>query len=36
MKFGQVSFEEMYEIVILYDSWVSQTMTLISFTHKSS
>ena len=31
-----VAFEEMFEIVILWESWVKgQTMTLTSSTHKS-
>ena len=33
---GLVAFEEMFEIVILWESWVKgQTMTLTSSTHKS-
>ena len=33
---GPVAFEEIFEIVILWESWVKgQTMTLTSSTHKS-
>ena len=33
---GPVAFEEMFKIVILWESWVKgQTMTLTSSTHKS-